>query len=103
MGSIGPDNPRSSHRIIKFIGRNRRWNFWSWDYFAQGGQGESARLYQGHHVTKRRYWWPEESYSPGVVDVDYSLSPSKTVCAWWRATTYDRWPCCAEHSGSKGV
>jgi len=24
----------------------------------------------------------DSSYSPGVVDADYSLSPSKTVCAW---------------------
>ena len=24
----------------------------------------------------------DSSYSPGVVDADYSLSPLKTVCAW---------------------
>jgi len=43
------------------------------------------------------------SHSPGAVDADYSLSPPETVCAWWRATSYEWWPCCAEHSGSKGV
>jgi len=35
--------------------------------------------------------------------VDHSLSSPKTVCAWWRATSYERWPCYAEHSGYKGV
>jgi len=25
----------------------------------------------------------------GVVDADYSLSPPKTVCEWWRATSYE--------------
>jgi hypothetical protein len=44
-----------------------------------------------------------ESYSPGVVDAHYSLSPPKIFCVWWRATSYGRWPCCAEHRGSKGV
>jgi len=44
------------------------------------------------------------SYSPGVIDAEYSLSSPKTVCAWWSAISYERWPCfCAEHSGSKGV
>jgi hypothetical protein len=38
-----------------------------------------------------------------VVDVYYSLSLLKTVCGWWRATSHERWPCYAEHSGSKGV
>jgi hypothetical protein len=59
----------------------------------------------GHHVTERWHWCSEacSSYSPGVVDADYSLSPPKTVCAWWKATSYERWACCAEHSGSKGV
>jgi len=47
--------------------------------------------------------WGGSSYSPGAVDADYSLSPLKTVCAWWRATSYKWWPCCAEHSGSKAV
>jgi len=46
---------------------------------------------------------PGGLYSPGVVDTDYSLFPPKTICAWWTATSYGRWPCCAEHSGSKGV
>ena len=32
-------------------------------------------------------------FSPGVMDALYSLSSLKTVCAWWRATTYRRWPC----------
>jgi hypothetical protein len=69
------------------------------------GQGESARPHRGHHVTERRHWWPEEgcSYSQGVVDADYSLSTPKNFCAWWRATSYERWPCQVEHSGSKGV
>ena len=54
------------------------------------GQGELARPYCGHRVTETGHWWPEEvsSYSPGVVDVSYRLSPPKTVCAWWRATSY---------------
>jgi len=69
------------------------------------GHGELARLYQGYCVTKRGHWWPEygSSYSPGAVDMDYSLSPPKTICAWWRAPTYEWWPCCAEHNRSKGV
>lgn len=105
MGSIGPVNPRSSHIIIKFNGSNRWWNFWSWDYFPQQGQGESAGPYWGHHVNERRHWWPKEgsSYSPWVVEADYSLSPTKTACMWLRATSYERWPCCAEHSAPKGL
>jgi len=69
------------------------------------GQGESSGPYLGHWVTEGWHWWPEggSSYSPGAVDADYSLSPPKTVCACWKATSSDRWPCCAEHSGSKGV
>jgi len=47
--------------------------------------------------------WGGSSYSPGVVDADYSLSLSKTIRAWWKATSYEWWPCCAEDSGSKGV
>ena len=47
-------------------------------------------------------WWGF-SYSPGVIDAVYSLSTLKTVCAWWRAIPYKRWPCYAEHSRSKGV
>jgi hypothetical protein len=43
------------------------------------------------------------SYSPGAVDADYSLSPPKTVCAWWTPTSYKWWACSAEHSGSKEV
>jgi len=67
------------------------------------GQGESDGPYRGH-VTEGRHWWTKEgpSYSPGVTDPDYSLSPPKIACAW-RATSYERWPCCTEHSGSKGV
>jgi len=77
----------------------------AYSYSLSWGQGEAAGSYQGHHVTKRWHWWPEEgsSYSPGVVDANYSLSAPRTVCAWWRATSYERWPCCAEHSRSKGV
>jgi len=69
------------------------------------GQGESVGPYRGHRVTKRGHLWPEEgsNYSPGAVDADYSLSPPKTICAWWRATSYEWWPCCAEHSRSEGV
>jgi len=46
--------------------------------------------------------WVVSSYSPGMVDADYCLSKAKAICAWWRATSYEWWPCCAEHSGSKG-
>ena len=48
------------------------------------GQVESARPYRGHRVTERGHWWPEEgsSYSPGALDADYTLSASKTGCAW---------------------
>jgi len=69
------------------------------------GQGESAGPYRDHRVTERGHWWRDEGsrYSPGTVDVNYSLSPPKTVCALWRATSYKWWPCCAEQSGSKGV
>ena len=42
-------------------------------------------------------------YSPRAVDENYSLSLPKTVCAWWRAISYEWWPCCAEHSRSKAV
>ena len=61
--------------------------------------------HRGHRVTGRGHRWPEKgsSYSPGAVDADYSLSPPKTICAWWRATSYEWWPCCAEHIRSKGV
>ena len=85
-------------------------HFVLWQYFAKAykhvwGQGESAGPYWGHRVTERWHRWPKEgsSYSPRVVDADYSLSPPKTVRAWWTATTYEWWPCCAEHSGSEGV
>jgi len=47
--------------------------------------------------------WRGFSYSPGVIDAVYSLSTPKTVCAWWTAISYKRWPCYAEHSRSKGV
>jgi len=69
------------------------------------GQGESDGPQRGHCVTKRWHWWPEKgsSYSPGVTDAEYSLSPPKTVCARWRAISYERWPCHTEHSRSKGV
>ena len=33
----------------------------------------------------------------------HSLSVPKTACAWRRATSYERWPCCTEHSRSKRV
>jgi len=69
------------------------------------GQGELAGPLQGHHVAERQHWWPKggSSYSPGVVDADYSLASPKTVCAWQRATSYKKWPCYTEHSGSKGA
>ena len=43
------------------------------------------------------------SHSPGVVDAKCNFLSPKTVCAWWRAISYARWPCHAEHSGYKGV
>jgi len=69
------------------------------------GQEESAGPYRGHFVTERQHWFSKEgsSYSLGAADADYSLSLPKTICAWWRATSYKMWLCCAEHSGSKGV
>jgi len=70
------------------------------------GQGLSAGPLRGHRVAERWHWrpgWGGCSYPPSVIDVDHSLSSPKTVCAWWRATSYERWPCYTEHSGSKGV
>jgi hypothetical protein len=77
-----------------------------WQQLATWGQGESAGLYRGQHVTEGRHGWPEVSpwlFFRGGRYEYISLSAPKTVCAWCTATSYKRWPCCAEHSGSKGV
>ena len=43
------------------------------------------------------------SHSPGVIDVKCNFLSPKPVCTWWRTISYARWPCYAEHSGSKEV
>jgi len=72
----------------------------------QGVKGSWPGHFRGHSVSPGQHRWPSGegfSYSPGVIDATYSLSTLKTVCAWRRAISYKRWPCCAEHSGSRGV
>jgi len=47
------------------------------------GQGVMAMAHAGHcHLFPR-----------GHRCVIYSLCPPETICGWWRATPYVRWPC----------
>jgi len=75
------------------------WLSWNW------GQGESARPYWGHWVTKGWQWWPEggSSYSPGVVDADYSLLHPRLSVHGEEPHPTRGDPVCAEHSRSKEV
>jgi hypothetical protein len=72
----------------------------------KGGQGEYGWVVRGLSCCWEVTWAAPQggsSHPPRVTDAKCnSLSP-KTVCAWWRAISYARWPCYAEHSGSKGV
>jgi hypothetical protein len=42
---------------------------------------------------------PLQGHGMGI----YNLSMLKTVCVWWRITSYTRWPCwLTQHGGSRG-
>jgi hypothetical protein len=43
-----------------------------------------------------------QSLSRGV-RCEMQFSSPTNICAWWKAISYERWSCYAEHSGSKGV
>ena len=61
-----------------------------------GGGGDDEGLRRGEGICHHPY----QRHVMGI----YSLSVLKTVHAWWRITSYKRWPCwLTEHGRSKGV
>jgi hypothetical protein len=62
------------------------------------GQGELVGPHLGQGIARGWECWPwqAEGYSSGVEMRIYSISPPKTVCAWWRAESFGRWLCLSE-------